>query len=121
MSEPVRARLVADAGVSAVVQQRVYAHEVPQGVSYPCITFEHISTGEQQTLGAYQSRRRERWQIDVWSKSALERKSLADAVQAAMEAEGTDFRAVRLDRSGEFISEISLYRATLEYSISLQE
>jgi hypothetical protein len=46
-----RAALVADATVHAVVADRIYRWPAPAGVTYPCVTYDYQGTDMDGTLG----------------------------------------------------------------------
>ena len=120
MSNPVRARLVADTDVSAEVSQRVYAHMLPQGSALPASTLLHVSSIPENSMGGGMGARNQRWQVDVWTKGYLASESLADKVEAAMAATGSDFNALLLDRGNGFEDDTALYRVTLDFSVRIK-
>lgn len=79
----IRARLLANAGVAAIVGTRITWAIRPQDGILPCIVLTLASGERPQTLEDY-SLRRSRVQIDCWSRDALSGVGLRDAVQAAL-------------------------------------
>lgn len=76
--------LVAALETVTSVSGRVYPRTWPQGVVWPCITYQLIvGTAEQaldRTVGAY----RDRWQIDLWAKREGDIQTMTAQVQAAL-------------------------------------
>ncbi len=85
MEIAVRAHLVADPTVSALVGTRVYPLVLPQGVAYPAIRYQRIDTPRTYSKAGYEGDSRPRLQIDCWATGYMDAKRLAEAVRAAME------------------------------------
>lgn len=93
MREAFRARLVADPAVAAIVGDRVYWSERPQGSPFPAIVLQVISDGRPQHMKGRQAMRPTRIQVDcmatdseVESGEAI-RAKLVEAAIAAVEPE----------------------------------
>lgn len=84
-----RAFLVSDSAVGALVGQRVYTQTMPQDGTLPAITFQRISTAAVNSRDD-NSFGRVRMQIDGWAASDTATKELRAAIRAAMK----DFRSV---------------------------
>jgi hypothetical protein len=78
-------RLIANAGVSAIVGSRVFDGKIRQGVTFPYVTFgpsDQIEDDADCITGLIET-----IQIDCWSRAGggfLEVKELADAVRRAL-------------------------------------
>lgn len=67
-----RAYLLADSGIAALVGDRIYHIKMPQGVTQPSIVFNRISgQGDHHMQGA-SGLNRPRIQIDCWAKSSAD-------------------------------------------------
>lgn len=77
-----RSALVDNAGVVAIVGQRVYPVLLPQNPTYPAISYERISsTGQDGTS----NRKESRYQINCWARTYAGVVSLSAAVKVALE------------------------------------
>ncbi len=79
--------LQAYAGLTALISTRVYLRTVPQGVTYPCLTFQRISTPRVKTMdssGATGDLASPRFQFDAWATTDLAAKAITDQVRAAL-------------------------------------
>jgi len=89
--EALRARLLADSAVSAIVGTKVAWEEQPQGVEAPHVTLTTISDTRPEHLKGYQETRSTRVQADCRALTFAQALALAHAVIAAVEAPGTFF------------------------------
>lgn len=80
-----RAALIADAGVTALVGTRIYPEVMPHDVTYPAISYQRISTVRTQYLTAVDDFTQVRIQIDCWDDSYSGVKALAAAVKSAID------------------------------------
>ena len=80
-----RAALIADAGVTAIVSSRIYPEIMPHDVTYPAISYQRISTVRSQFLTGVDDHTQIRIQIDCWDDSYSGVKSLAAAVKSAID------------------------------------
>lgn len=106
--EALRARLVAVAGVTALVSSRVYPVKLPQSATLPAVTYQRISTVREGAMGADSDIVRVRVQVTSWADSYSGVKSLSEAVRAALQrysgtSAAVDVRDCFLD------SELDLY------------
>ena len=72
-----------DAGLSALVGNKVFALVIPQGTKLPCITFQRIGGMPANTLSGHSGLEEIDLQIDVWARDYDEAKAIAKAVLAA--------------------------------------
>lgn len=80
------AALAADPGVSALVADRVFTWGGRQGVAYPYLTVQRITTVGATHLNGPNTLEWPTFQIDCWSSaSALEAVTIADAVRLAID------------------------------------
>ena len=73
--------LESDPDVAAAVGARIYPQSIPQGASFPCVTY--YRTGQQTTrsLSGLTGLSRARLTLDCWALTYSAAKSLADAVR----------------------------------------
>lgn len=93
-----RSRLIDNAGVSALVGQRVYWVERPQSSTLPAITLQIISEDRPQHMKGFTGLDWARVQIDAWALSYGEAKGIVEAVIAAIAPAATG-NGVRFTRS----------------------
>ena len=117
MSNVVRARLIADGTVLALVASRIYMIQLEQNCTLPAISTVPLGETPQNAIGGENALKNESWQVDCWDNSYTDVETLADAVESAMAAAGTDFDAVRTDRSVLFENQTGLYRISIDYSL----
>ncbi|AMK19333.1 tail completion protein gp17 [Sphingobium sp. MI1205] len=96
-----RARLLADSGVAAIVGTRVSWLERPQGAALPAITLQVISDPRPQHLKGLDGARGTRVQLDCWAASFAQALALARAAIATLQPpttiEGKKFGNARID------------------------
>ena len=126
MREALRARLLADSGVAALVGDRVSWAARPRAGALPAIALHMISAERQYALGGSSGLVRSRVQADCWGLTYAAATKVARAVladlsglrDAAMRVQGTfavDERDL-VDEEGSGASEI-LYRVSLDFMI----
>lgn len=79
-----RARLVAASAVTALVGQRVYWVDRPQGHALPAVTLQTVSEEREQNLKGFEGLQRARVQVDIWARSYAEQRQVTEAVIAAL-------------------------------------
>lgn len=119
----IRAHLIADAGLSALIGARVYPVQLPQRPTLPAITYQDISTlPTQHRDNPYPKHRRSRYQFDCWAGDY----DTTLAVRVALEAAMGDIAQVsepRIDVAllqngqGNVVPAAGRWRATLDYFI----
>jgi hypothetical protein len=78
-----RAHLLAQATITALVSQRIYPLKLPQGATLPAITYQTIFGVPAVSHDGDADIGRRRIQIDCWSRSYAESLNIASAVRAA--------------------------------------
>jgi hypothetical protein len=89
METALRARLKADAGVSALVGSRIDWSVRPQGSSTPCVVLTTIADDRDQHFQGFATYRPTRLQIDCYAATKAVAVSLREAVIAAVVPEAT--------------------------------
>lgn len=105
MEEQLIQRLLASAGVIALVSQRVWPARRTQGSALPAIVVHRIDGGRSYHLKGDSSLSAARMQIDCWGDSYASAKRTARAVVAAMSGARWSPAGVRFD--GVFIEDES--------------
>jgi len=77
--------LTGDGTVSGLVSTRVYPEVMPQGVTYPAISYQRISTVRYNMLSGVDDFTQVRIQVDCWDSSYSGVKTLAAAVKSALD------------------------------------
>ena len=108
--------LSSDAGVSALVDARIYPLLMPQDSTTPAIVYTIVNNRERQSIN-----NREPWgedvlvQVDCWSNDFDEALSVKDAVQIAMH--GFAHKAHGFISRSSYESETELHRQLIEFNI----
>lgn len=79
-----RAHLLANSGVAAIVGVRVYAVILPQIPTLPCITYQQITGARSHTLDGAASPH-PLFQIDCWGEGFEQANLLGDAVSSCLD------------------------------------
>ena len=77
--------LTSDSTVSGLVGSRIYPEIMPQGVTYPAISYQRISTVRTVMLSGVDDFTQVRVMIDCWDDSYSGAKALASAVKSAID------------------------------------
>lgn len=119
--ETLRAALVADAAVTALVIGRIFPGRVPQGVVMPAIRYLVVDDLPWNTLEGGYSRRAARVQVDAYAKKYLEAHALADAIVGAVGSiTGPAVTAVLLARRDGYEDVTELHRVSMDFSMSME-
>lgn len=118
------ARLVDDAGVAALVGDRVAWVERIQGEDYPGITLQIIDEDRRQLLRGFDSLQPLLVQLDIWALTHASGKAIKDTVIAALVPEVTtdDFKFnrafVRARDLSERAGERTIFRPSLDFTFN---
>lgn len=81
------AHLTGYAGLTALIGDRVYPQQLPQGATLPAVTYTHISTEPLQDRDSRKPQySRDRYQLDGWAADYDGALALREAVKTAMGA-----------------------------------
>lgn len=91
----IRAYVLGDAAIAAVIGTRFYPIKVPQNPTYPAITMQRISGVRFPPLKGRASLARPRYQFDVWTKEGVlnayaTSQSLGQLLLARLEGKNVD-------------------------------
>jgi hypothetical protein len=126
VEESLRARLLADTAVAALVGTRVTWIDRPQGATLPAVTLQIISPGRAYTHGGADGLADTRVQIDCWGASYASAKALArsviPAVEPALTQGATKFSQSFLDASRDMPVEdleggVMVYRVSQDFIV----
>lgn len=119
----IRAHLIADAGLAALVGARVYPLQLPQRPTLPAVTYQHISTlPTQHRDNPYAHHERSRYQFDCWAGDYDSTLAVRAALAAAMGtlAQTDDLRidvALLQGKRDNIDTAAGRWRATMDYFI----
>ena len=122
----IRSILIADDTVKALTT-RVYPVALPQSPQYPLILYTKITGMRDHHLQGPNGRAHPRFQIEAWSKTYTEAKTLADAIREALDgysgtAAGTKIGSCLIESEQDiYESEIEVYRVIQDYFIWHEE
>lgn len=116
-----RARLVNNGPVAALVAQRIYWVDRPQGQPLPAITLQTISEQREQHFAGFDGMDVSRVQIDVWGTSYGEVQAIKEAALAAVIGSNTS-NGVHFERAfvdsirdlGERVETQFIHRASID-------
>jgi len=106
-----------DAGLSALVGNKVFALVIPQGTKLPCITFQRIGGMPANTLSGHSGLEEIDLQIDVWARDYDEAKAIAKAVRAAMPPSGPWFSAHLIEDQDLYEDGTNYFRVNMEFKV----
>ena len=106
-----------DAGLSALVGNKVFALVIPQGTKLPCITFQRIGGMPANTLSGHSGLEEIDLQIDVWARDYDEAKAIAKAVRAAMPPSGPRFSAHLIEDQDLYEDGTNYFRVIMEFKV----
>lgn len=92
-----RALLIADPAVSALVGDRVHALQLPRGGALPALKYQRISGERVRGLSGPHGQAHPRMQIDAYADSHAAAEAVADAVEAALDGYAGPAGAGRID------------------------
>ncbi len=106
-----------DAGLSALVGNKVFALVIPQGTKLPCITFQRIGGMPANTLSGHSGLEEIDLQIDVWARDYDEAKAIAKAVRAGMPPSGPRFSAHLIEDQDLYEDGTNYFRVNMEFKV----
>lgn len=129
------ARLAATNAVVAIVDGRVYANVLPQGVAYPAVRYQRISTPRLKSLSGPTGRARPRFQIDCYGERHSEVLALSEAIRGALDGfvglvpigSGATPPTVQIDASsaedeeGGYEDDVRVHHQRLDFILSHEE
>lgn len=122
MEKAIKKILTDDPGVSAITTQ-ISPSTLPQGASFPAITFQRISNAPEDTKDGVSTLDVIRIDVDIWSDVYLVGKDLADKSRIALDRksgtfEGIVIDSIRFETDRElFDDNLEIYHFNQEYSV----
>ena len=105
------------ASITAIVEDRITPHPMPQAGSKPAITYTIPSDAPQTDLdGGDGSLNNIRVQIDCWHATHIGVKALAELVRIRMKTEANTFKAVPLPMFESYEPDTKLHRVSRDFS-----
>ena len=101
--------------ITATMANRIFPNRAPQTVANPYAVYQRISGGQQSGLSGYLTLENPRIQIDVYSTSYSQVKTLADAIQTQMNT-STSFKNTLINDTDLYEDELNLHRVTMDFS-----
>ncbi len=123
ISSAIRDVLIDDAGVSALVEDRIYPQVLPQKPTFPAITLQQLDSPPIDDITGHAGLHRSIFQIDAWAQSQASSNLLAEKIRLALsgytgEPLGVKVRGIRLESKVDlFEPEIANYRKIQRFVI----
>lgn len=124
MEPALLAKLLASAGITALVSTRINWSRRPQGEALPAIVLHRIDGTPDVHHAGYSGLVQSRVQVDCWAASYGSAKAIARAVQTAITAQAFTQGAVRFDvilivdvRDSTFDETTPLFRTSLDLMV----
>ncbi len=83
--EAIYSRLSNYSALTALVSTRIYRLVMPQGTSYPCVTFSLVTDSPHHAMGSDAGVKNPRFQVDVWATTTASLDSVATQIKAAIQ------------------------------------
>jgi hypothetical protein len=133
MLSDLRAHVIADAAVMAMVGDRMFPVKLPQNVLYPALSYNQVSGVRTYDLCGPTGRVRPRITINSWAETYADARDLAHAVRKAIEgftgtmggSPGTPIANVTLDNEVDLDEPeaglVGVFRVMQDYLLSYEE
>lgn len=127
VEEAVRALLVADPAVSALVSARVYPAPLPQSPALPALSYQRISATRTRSQEGPSGRARCRFQVDAWASTYDDARQLAAATRRALDGfrgvvAGVELQEVQLATDRDLYEpDVKLHRVSADYFVAHEE
>ena len=122
----IRSILIADDTVKALTT-RVYPVALPQSPQYPLILYTKITGMRDHHLQGPSGHAHPRFQVEAWSKTYTEAKTLADAIREALDgysgtAVGTKIGSCLIESErDDYQNEIEAFRVIMDFFVWHEE
>ena len=115
VEEKIFSLLTTSTTITATMANRIYPVRAPQTVQSPYAVYQRISGGQHSGMDGYLTLENPRIQIDVYSTSYSQVKTLTESIQTQM-ATSTGFKNVLINDTDLFEDELNIYRVTMDFS-----
>jgi hypothetical protein len=85
IAEALAARLAAFSGLAALVGTRIYARKLPQGPTYPAVTYYRVSGMREESLSGASGLAHPRYTVTAWATTYAGAQAVAEQVRLALE------------------------------------
>lgn len=106
-----------DAGLSALVRNKVFPLFIPSGNYLPCVTFQRLGGMPANTLSGHSGLEEIDLQIVVWARDYDEAKAVAKAVRSAMPPSGPQFSAHLIEDQDLYEDGTNYLRVSMEFKV----
>lgn len=110
------AQLYTHTGLSEIIAGRVYPVILPQGVTFPAITYQVISDVPESDLDGDSELRNLRVQVNCWSEGYAECKNISAQIRAAMDS-AVGFSAIRSGGRDNYEATNHLHYSMMDFSV----
>lgn len=124
IAETIRAKLIANPALSALVGARIYPLKLPQNPTYPAITYQRVAGDYQGDIGVHSPD----FQFDCWASGYTEAENLTRALINALDRESWrtgnhEIIKCTLNRTplDLYDSVVNKHRVSLDFSILYRE
>jgi hypothetical protein len=114
IEEDIYTALSGFAGLSALVSTRIYPLHMPQGATFPAVTYTRVSGARINNLDG-ENIQNPRYQVDCWAESYSAAKAVAAQVQLAFAA--ASFTSVLIADRDDRDDTAEIYRVSMDFSI----
>jgi len=127
VEEAMRALLLADPAVSALVAARIYPAPLPQGPTLPALCYQRISATRTRSQEGPSGRARARFQVDAWASTYDAARAAAAAVRRACDGfrgvvSGVELQEVQLATDRDLYEpDVQLHRVSADYFVAHEE
>lgn len=124
LEDAILTRLTTYSEVTAIAGTRAYLNVLPQGVVYPAIRLQRISTPRLRGLSGPLGRARPRMQVDCWARVPSQVIALSQAIRGALDGFRGMSAGVPIDSSGAededggYDDEVQAHRARIDFILS---
>lgn len=115
VEEKIFSLLTTTTTITATLENRIFPVRAPQTVPLPYAVYQRISGGQLNGLDGYLTLENPRIQIDVYSTSYSQVKTLAENIHTQMET-STAFKNTLANDSDIYEDELNAYRITMDFS-----
>lgn len=130
LEEVLSTYLLADEGVAAMVEDRVYPVKVPEGAKLPCLSWRRVATTRQYTHDPYEAT--DAWvtarvQFSCWGVTPLDAIKVGEAVMLALSGYEGQMSGQLIGSSNnvqefdDYVPQQKIYRRLQEFNISYED
>lgn len=112
IEQAIKAALLEDAELAALLGDKIFPVVIPQGVKLPCAVYQRSYSQPEMTLLGYQSEQ-VTMQVTAFSFTYAEAKAIALRIRAAMA--GAEFKGVFVSDRDDYDPDSQVYITSAEY------